>query len=289
MLGMSFLKRLSSYLCLTVLAVGSTALSEQAYAVDLASHKAIYDIRMKSTQTGSQVLDVRGKMMYELKKSCDGWISDHKFALDYEYTGAPPVQVETKFTSFEKFDGHLLNFSSSRISNGEPDQQLRGIARIVVPLEKGAGDKNNKSVARYSLPENLSYTLSDTTLFPATHTIKLIEAAQKGQKIFHATVFDGSDDQGPVDINAVIGKMVENHSDTKLNKTLMAGKGWLMRLAVFPKQSTEDEQPLSDYEMTMDILENGIIRDMTVDYHNFSVTQTLVAIEPVTEDKCGVN
>lgn len=273
--GKSSLTRVSTYLLCTVLA-GVTFVSPRlAHAVDLASHKAIYDIRMKSTQTGSQVLDVRGKMLFTFKKSCDGWISNHKFSLNYEYTGTPPLDVESQFTSFEGFNGKLLNFSSNRTTNGEPDQQLRGLATI----------SDAKHMAEFSIPEDLSFQLTNATLFPAAHTIKLIDAAQKGQKIVNAQVFDGSDDKGPVEINAVIGKPTLPQPDTKLDKTLAGGAGWLMRLAVFPNAS-DDNQTISDYEMTMNLLENGVIKDMTVDYHNFSVTQKLVAVEPLKEDKC---
>lgn len=275
--GKSSLTRVSIYLLCAVLTGGTVVSPQSAHAVDLASHKAIYDIRMKSTQTGSQVLDVRGKMLFTFKKSCDGWISNHKFSLDYEYTGTPPLEVESKFTSFEGFGGKLLNFSSSRITNGEPDQRLRGLATI-------SGTKN---IAQFSMPEDLSFNLTGATLFPAGHTMKLIEAAQQGQKIVNAQVFDGSDDKGPVEINAVIGKKTLPEADNKLDKALTGGNGWLMRLAVFPNEG-DDNQTISDYEMTMNLLENGIIRDMTIDYHNFSVTQKLVAVEPLKEDKCGV-
>lgn len=270
-----FKSRSSLYLVSAILTGIFCLLSQSAMAVDLVSHKAIYDIRMKSSAAGAQVLDVRGKMLYSFKKSCDGWISDHKFSLDYEYTGTPPVKVESKFTSFEKFDGSLLNFSSNRLANGEPDQELRGIARI------------SAKKAIYSIPEDLSFDLSKITLFPAMHTVKLIEAAKGGQKILNATVFDGSDDQGPVEINAVIVKKVNLEPDAKLDKDLVGKDGWLMRLAVFPK-SEDDNQSISDYEMTMTLQENGIISDMVVDYHNFSISQKLVAIEQVKDDVCGV-
>ncbi len=274
MAGNRFLVSSSVYL-LSVLCVGLSFFPRSALAVDLASHKAIYDIRMKSAGTGSQVMDVRGKMLFTFKKSCDGWISNHKFALDYEYTGSPPVEIESKFASFEKFDGTMLNFSSSRLANGEQDQELRGLAKT----------STNKAI--YSIPENLSFDLSQATLFPAKHTVKLIESAEQGKKIVNATVFDGSDDQGPVEINAVIGKKTILESDAKLDKKLTSGTGWSMRLAVFP--SNEDEnQTISDYEMTMTLQDNGIIRDMVVDYHNFSVSQKLVALEPITDDVCGV-
>lgn len=257
---------------------GRVLLSAQpAHAVDLASHKAIYEIRMKSAKTGSQVMDVRGKMLFMFKKSCDGWISNHKFSLNYEYTGTSPAEVESQFTSFENFDGKSLNFSSNRSTNGEQDQQFRGLAKISDGL---------KSLAQYSIPDDLSFKLPDRTLFPAGHTIKLIEAAEKGQKLVNATVFDGSDDQGPVEINAVIGKKLPPAEDTKFDKNLIAKDGWSMRLAVFPHDG-DDNQTTSDYEMTMNLLQNGIIKDMTVDYHNFSVTQKLIAVEPLKEDKCG--
>lgn len=278
MSGKCSLMRRSVYLLCAAVVGGVFVLPTSAHAVDLASHKAIYDIRMKSTQTGSQVLDVRGKMLFTFKKSCDGWISNHKFALDYEYTGTSPLAVESNFTSFEDFGGKSLNFSSNRTTNGEPDQQLRGLATV----SSGA-----KGIARFSIPEDLSFNLTGATLFPAAHTIRLIEAAQKGEKLVNAQVFDGSDDKGPVEINAVIGKKTLPQPDMKLDKSLVGGSGWLMRLAVFPTTGDES-QPISDYEMTMNLLENGVIKDMTVDYHNFSVTQKLVAIEPLKEDKCGV-
>lgn len=274
MAGISSLTRVSCYiLC------GSFFLTfpGHAGAVDLASHKAIYDIRLTSAKSGSQVLDVRGKMLYVIKKSCDGWISDHKFNLNYEYSGSPAVQVETKFTSFEGLDGKILNFSSNRMSNGELDQELRGKAKIIA---------GGKSAAIYSLPDDLSYKLAPETLFPAAHTLHLIGAAEQGQKLYNATVFDGSDDQGPVEINAVIGKKIAADDKPKMDKGLTGVEGWSIRLAVFPKQG--EEQDISDYEMTMELLKNGVVKNMTVDYHDFSVSQKLVAIEPVKAEECGV-
>ena len=249
-----------------------------AEAVDLASHKAIYNIRLVSAKSGAQVLDVRGKMLYMIKKACDGYIADHKFNLNYEYSGAPAVQVDTKFTSFEGADGKMLNFSSSRLSNGELDQELRGNARLL-------GD-GKKSRAVYSIPNDLSYDLNANTLFPVAHTLHLIDAAHKGQKFLKASVFDGSDDQGPVDINAVIGKKIpQDGEQSKLDKGLINVPGWSMRLAVFPTQG--DNQDVSEYEMTMELLENGVVKSMKVDYHDFSVSQKLVAIEPIKSEECG--
>lgn len=256
-------------------------LPAQAGAVDLASHKAIYDIHLVSAKNGSQVIDVRGKMFYSVRKSCDGWISDHKFNLTYEYSGAPTVAVDTQFTSFESFDGKTLNFSSSSLKNGEYDKDIRGRAHLV---SDGPVDKSS---ARFSMPEDVSFPLSQATLFPAAHTEKLIETAEQGKKIFKATVFDGQDESGPVEINAVIGKPIVADAQSEFDKSLVGVRGWNARLAVFPQQDKDDES-MSDYEMSMQFLENGIVKDVKIDYHDFSVVQKLVALEPVRAEECGV-
>jgi hypothetical protein len=273
---MSFIASVFSFLVLIVMSV-------QVHAVTLSSHRAVYDIKMVSAKTGSQVMDVRGKMMFTLKKSCDGWISDHKFDVDYEYTGSNPMQIQSKFTSFEKFDGQQLRFSSTRLANGEKDQVLRGLAKIGGQASKQA----KQNFAEYSVPESLHFDLEPRTLFPVQHTISLLESAQAGKKIVNATVFDGTDEFGPVEVNAVIGKKIETPSAPKNTHELLKHSGWAMQMAVFPIGGDETN-PLSDYEMSLTLLENGVIQDMIVDYHSFVVSQTLVAVEPVADDNCGV-
>lgn len=59
--------------------------------------------------------------------------------------------------------------------------------------------------------------------------------------------------------------------------------GWAVRMAFFPNADTG---ALSDYELTMDFLENGIISDMKIDYADFSVSQKLVALEKIKSDLC---
>jgi hypothetical protein len=57
-----------------------------------------------------------------------------------------------------------------------------------------------------------------------------------------------------------------------------------MRLAFFPKNIQTET---SDYELTMILHENGVISEMTIDYPDFTVSQTLAALEPLAADMCG--
>lgn len=249
-----------------------------------APHQAIYQISMRSVKNGSAIIGLQGKMQYKLSQSCDGWITDHRFSMMYEYNNEPAARIDTKFSSFESFDGGTLTFSSTRTKDGEVFDQLRGNARLNAEKET-----QNSNQAVYNLPGNLHYDLSKGTFFPIAHTFHLLSEAQKGKKIISATVFDGSDDKGPVEINAVVTRTLTADSQKAaitgggLSSPLLAVPGWTMRLAVFP---TTGKQSTADYELTMDVLQNGIVREMNVDYHDFSITQKLVAIEAAKPDTC---
>ena len=109
------------------------------------------------------------------------------------------------------------------------------------------------------------------------------------QKFFSATVFDGSDDEGPVEINTFIGNPTNamkfvTPSDA-LDMTLLNTPAWNVRMAVFPVAQKEAS---SDYEMSMIFHENGVISDMLIEYDDFSVTQKLVALDRL-EDEIACN
>lgn len=257
--------------------------SRSAYAA-FVPHRAVYDVRLTSSKSGAQILDIKGKMLFSLRKSCDGWITDHRFNMVYEYGDAASAQMQTQFTGFESYDGRSLSFSSARVRDGETYETYRGNA-VLDP------EHPQLSVVNYTEPPNQKSTLDpETTLFPMAHALKLIGAAKAGEKIVNARVFDGTDNTGPVEINAVIGKSIpameipkSSAKGDKIDATLLSGPSWSMRLAVFPLESKDS---LADYELTMDVLENGIVRQMNVDYHDFSISQKLVVLEKGTTDDC---
>lgn len=260
-------------------AVIPNAPSRAAYAA-FVPHRAVYDVRLTSSKSGAQILDIKGKMLFSLRKSCDGWITDHRFNMIYEYGDAASAQMQTQFTGFESFDGRQLSFSAQRIKDGEAYESYRGNA--VLDPEHPA-----LSAVSFTEPANKKESLNPkTTLFPMAHALKLIDAAKSGEKIVNVSVFDGTDDSGPVEINAIIGKSSSLQGPGKSDKidtSLVTGPSWSMRLAVF---SLESKDSLADYELTMDVLENGIVRQMNVDYHDFSISQKLVALERGAADDC---
>jgi hypothetical protein len=246
----------------------------------LTPHKALYDIDLVATHSGSQILNISGQMSYEWKPDCDGWLTDHKFKLHYEYADSPGMRIASDFSTYESFDGKSFNYTSRRSRDGDMYQEILGHADLT-----GKGGK-----AVYRMPEGVKYDLTTGTLFPMGHTVELIKHAEKGDKFYSAQIFDGSDEEGPIEINSFIGKTTEAKSvlfeNKKIDKDLLSGKAWNIRMAVFPVKDKEEE---SDYEMSMNFHENGIISDMLIEYDDFSVKQKLVALEKIPAESCGAD
>ena len=270
---MIFVKRLLLSLCFVFIAAPAFAVGP------LVPHKALYDIDLVATRSGSQIINISGRMFYEWKPACDAWITDHRFDLNYEYADSPSMHIQSDFSTYEPYDGTGLSFTSRRRRDGSLYEELRGKATIA---------KGKMGEAVYTLPEDVRYDLSKGTVFPMGHTLEMIKMAQEGKKFFKAEVFDGSDEEGPIEINSFIGKKVNAMSMIKPSKdidmSLVNTPAWNVRMAVFPVTSDEE---VADYEMDMVFHENGVISDMLIQYDDFSVTQKLVALEKLKDDGCG--
>jgi len=136
----------------------------------LEPHKAIYDINLIATRSGSPIINISGKMFYEWKPSCEGWITNHRFNLFYEYADGP-----------------------------------------------GRNDGVRKAI--FSIPEDVSFDLSENTNFPMMHTVKMIQHMLNNDKFFNAIVFDGSDDEHS---NGVISDMEVDYDDFSVSQQLIA-------------------------------------------------------------------
>lgn len=249
-------------------------------AARMVSHRAVYSIEMIEKHSGSQIVNLSGRMYFEWKKTCDAWATDHRFNLVYDYVDSPPMRITSDFATYERQSGHAFDFNSRRRRDGELYEELRGQANITAPNVPGH--------AAYTMPDTLTFDLPPGTLFPMAHTLAVLDTARSGEKFFNATIFDGSDDQGPSEVNAFIGPMIENpaagFADSKdIDSTLLAGPAWSIRLAFFPLSLNETG---SDYEMNVVFHDNGVISDMVVEYKDFTVSQTLVALEKLDAPAC---
>jgi len=278
------LKPLLCLMFLSILLAGvsgvalASPLSAADVAKNLAAHKAMYDISLIATHSGSQIINISGQMVYETKPSCGAWLTDHHFKLNYEYADMPGMRIASDFSTFESADGKEFSFSSRRLRDGELIQELRGQAHI---------DDQKGGEAVFSMPEGLKFDLKGGYIFPMAHTINLIEQASQNKSFYDAVLFDGSDEDGPIEITTFIGPRrdapVAISQNKSVDASLLKSPHWTVRMAVFP---VKEQEEVSDYEMTLVFHQNGVISDMTIDYDDFSVRQKLVSLEKIAAHSC---
>jgi len=249
--------------------------SSSSLAADLAPHRAIYDMRLGVAKRGSTILDVRGAMVIETGESCDGWEVNQRMRLTYSRSDAEQVEADTSYASFESKDGLNYRFTVRNIEDGSPDEQLRGTATF----ENSRGDGR----AVFNEPEKKEFALPKGTLFPTAHTATLIDRAKAGDFGLLRPVFDGGRLEGAFDVNAVITG-TQPKADTDVKHALLQNQQlWMVHLAFFPASKDED-QP--EYEMTVELLANGVARAITLDYGDFTVHGKLASIEDLPKPKC---
>jgi len=259
-----------------------------AGATEISPHRALYSLSLASSKAGSGVVDATGAMIYEWGETCDAWTVQQRFRLRLVYEDADPVELSSTLVSWESKDGLRYRFNERRLRNGEPEEEVRGEARL-----DGAG-KGGK--ADFTKPDAASLTLAPNVLFPTAHTLLLIERAAAGDNFLSRDVFDGATEDNASQISAVIGPRMDpgaagdnasaataSNKDKRLKSMLIERPSWRVRLAFFPADAKSDEP---DYELGMRLFDNGVSGDMSLDYSDYVIRAKLDEIEPLSRPAC---
>ncbi|HUC09617.1 MAG TPA: cell envelope integrity EipB family protein [Stellaceae bacterium] len=263
-------------LLLLALAVGLAVLLHSPLgAVEIAPHRALYTMTLGSTSTDSGIVGATGAMDYEWGETCDGWTIEQRYRLRMHYAESRDVDVISTFVTWESKDGLRYRFNQRETRNGELDQEIRGEARLDGPGKGG--------VAIFTKPQPQTFKLAPGVLFPSAHTILLIDKAEEGRRFVTRHVFDGATDENAVQVSAVIANKVTADPVSAKLSPLLDRPGWRIRLAFFPVDANAEEP---DYELGMDLLDDGVSRDMVIDYGDYSIRAKLDDIEALGKPSC---
>ncbi|RAU21502.1 DUF1849 domain-containing protein [Paramagnetospirillum kuznetsovii] len=255
---------------------GLTSIATMAVAMpaELASHRATYKMGLASSRSGSGMANATGSWTYQFADSCDGWVTEFRLAITYSYSEGGQVETSTDFLGWESKDGLVYHFRVRQSRDGQITEEVEGTAKLNGPGQGG--------VARYTRPATHSIKLPKGTLFPTTHTIRLIDTATKGGRLLVRPLFDGQGDEGPFDTSAQIGRAVASQP-AALTSPLLNSKVWPMRMAFFPNGSTES---LPEFEMSLTYHPNGVAEDIEQIFKTFSLRGKLETIEMLPAGKC---
>jgi hypothetical protein len=246
-------------------------------AASLTPYKALYTVQLTDTKGATDIIDIQGKMMYQLGQSCEQTVTDHHYILTYYYPDSVPMRISSDFSMAESHKGGQFDFTARRRRDGVLYEELRG--RAVVDPKKGGE-------AIYTDPEDMRFDLPPDTRFLAGQTAILISAAQQGQKFLSFPLFDGSDKDGPLDVTALISSVPTSYTPPggpNIDATLLTKQAWRVHLAFF---SRLEPQETSDYEMTITLHANGVISSSDITYPDYTVKETLTALKPQESSPC---
>ena len=245
-----------------------------APAWDIVPHRAMYALDLASARAGSSISDVDGRMMFQWGESCDGWTVEQRYRLNFLYIEGPEVELSSVYATWESKDGREFSFNMRSATNGVVDEELRGQARLT-RANNGGGSVN------FRLPDEAQEALPTGTLFPTAHTLALLDQAAAGTRLFNAILFDGTTREGLTEINAVIGD--QEPAAGEAAEPLLDRPSWPVTMAFF---SLAEEVAEPDYEMFVQLHDNGVVDRMRIDYGDFAVEARLTNIEPLAAPNC---
>jgi hypothetical protein len=239
-----------------------------------APHRALYTLSLERNDGDSGVTGASGTMAYELGETCDAWTVEQRYRLKMGYSETPDVTIASSLESSEARNGLRYTFDHKETRSDE-EERTAGTARLDGADKGGAVEFDKPSDRKIKLPPHV--------LFPTAHTALLIDKAVSGETFVSRQIFDGGVADGSVLVSAVIGAKVE--PDPALAKTspLLDRPGWRVRLAFFPPDQ-KVEKP--DYEIGMVLLDNGVSRDMIIDYGDYAIRAKLDDIETLAKPGC---
>jgi hypothetical protein len=242
----------------------------------LTPHRAVYGMFLAGTSSAQAPSAIRGVMSYAFRDKCDGWQTDTKVLLRTTHGSGPEVKNVRILKTWEAKDGRGYRFGFTETHGGRERARIKGVAVL----------DENGGVAEYTKPVPRRITLPPGTLFPARHIAALIKRAEAGGGHFGKVVFDGTADNEPYHVSAVIGAPEKLEARRPyLKKILRGAKSWKARLAYFPVAAAANTP---EFALNIFYREDGIIERMLQDYGDHVVEARLNQIEMLPKDACAV-
>jgi len=254
--------------CVAILSQSAFATFPAFAGAPLAPHRAVYDLVLDKASDRSGITGITGRMVYEFNGSpCEGYTVKFRFVTEID-TGDNSRVTDQQTTTFEDGEGKSFSFVTKSFVDQNLERETKGTA-----FREEAGLK-----VEIDKPERSEFELA-ATQFPTQHLVELIDKANKGETFYSTSLFDGSEDADKVMTTTVVvgKKSVVQASDPEAPALdgFAKEKFWPVDIAYFD-ESTEGGEELPEYRISFKLHENGLTRDLVMDYGDFSMTGTLV-------------
>ncbi|WP_268877647.1 EipB family protein [Pseudovibrio brasiliensis] len=246
------------------------------HAADLQPHRAVYDMRLSSAQSGADIADVNGRMVYELSGSvCDGFNVDLRFVvMSIDEEGEETV-TDLRSSYFEAPDNSQLSFTYQTFIGDFLAEQAQGKAE----------HQSSKVDVDLSGPDGKSLSFDGSIMFPLQHLHSVIDGATLGKHFMVSKLYDGSvTGEQLFEATTIVGRKLADPLDQRsdqisLPKALGAADAWPVSIAYFNLSDGVRGERAPDYQMHTVLHENGVSRSMNLNYGVFELEGALVELE----------
>jgi hypothetical protein len=240
---------------------------------ELASHRAIYELKLAQTR-GNSAVAARGRILYDFSgNACEGYALQFRQVSELDNGEGKVTLSDLRSTTWEDGAAKKFIFKSQNYLN----------ETLLDSVDGEAERQRDKVAVTLNQPAAKTFDLEAGMVFPTEHMRRIIAAAREGKNILELPVYDGSEKGEKVyDTLTVIGAEIAPErvpNDAAAGKQALAGlKRWPVTVSYFDKTArSSDQAPV--YAIKFEVYENGVSRALMLDYNDFAISGELIAIE----------
>lgn len=261
--------------CLVMAAAVPSVPLRAAGAAPLASHRAIYELKLHRNVGKRGLQAVRGRILYDFSgNACEGYVLQFRQVSEIDSGEGRVAVSDLRASTWEEGAARDFRFNSQNFVNDKPQENVDGRAERA----------NGKVAVKLAKPSEKTFDIEPNIVFPTEHMRRIVEAAREGKTLLEFPVYDGSDNGERVYntltvIGPPIGPDAQKPADAAANQPELAGlKRWPVTISYFDRAKEGGEQ-LPSYAISFQIYENGVSRALVLDYGEFAVSGELSQLE----------
>ena len=259
---------------------------QQAPEIALVPHRAVYDMSLKKAVAGSNVSDIRGRLVFNFTGSpCAGYTLSTRLVTEIIDRDGKSTITDMRSSTWEQAQGGQFRFNTSQYLNQKLSEQVTGIA--------ARGDGSSAIDIVIDKPEKRKAKLDGKPMFPTQHSLAILEAARAGRNIVQANLYDGSEKGIKLfETTTLIGPGLPPGSDksviaVKNAENLGSLASWPVTISYFEgKTPANADEGMPSYELSFRLYANGVSRKLLIDYGNFAINGELSRIDFFEPAKC---
>jgi hypothetical protein len=247
----------------------------QEDGVRLASHRAIYDLKLAESRGRRSLSAVQGRIVYDFAgTACEGYTLQFRQVTELDNGEGKVVVSDLRSTTWEEGAGKSYRFNFQNY-----------LSQKLVDSVDGRAERRSDAIAvNLAKPGDKQFNLETAVVFPTEHIRRILAVAREGKTLLEVPLYDGSESGEKLySTLTIIGQPIlpdqRKPDDAAAGQAALDGlKRWPVTISYFDRSKQGGEQtPV--YAIRFELYENGLSRALVLDYGDFSITGTMTTLE----------